>query len=79
MTHIKDWLAEALNEREGLPLAAEEASEFCMLAGVLRAQAQAQGFDACQLEDLCGGDIPGYLLRRHMVVEGPVLAYALAG
>lgn len=70
MADIANWLSNALAEHDGLDMEAEEVSEYSMLAGVLRAQAEAEGFRADDLERACGGDIPAYLFSHDVLGLG---------
>jgi len=75
MKNIVDWLEDLLHERRDSFVGSPDSTEFAMLAGVLRACAQAEGYKVEELEALCGGDIPVFLLnqqlaRRSMDVSG---------
>lgn len=63
MKDIHDWLAERVGE-DWLGLGTGDPTEFGMLAGVLRAEAEAVGYGAQQLESVCSGDISDYLMKH---------------
>jgi hypothetical protein len=59
MVDIKEWLD---GKVAGMPT--DEDSGVEQQAEILRAEAEAAGYTAGQLEDACGGDIGDYL-RQH--------------
>jgi hypothetical protein len=63
MKEMKDWLDRTVGD-DWLEQGQPDPFEFCMLAGVLRAQADAEGFGADRLEKMCDGDVAGYLMNR---------------
>jgi hypothetical protein len=65
MMIITDWLEELLAEQQLRHLPCDgDPSEFGMLAGVLRAQADVQGYPVSELEQACGGDITMHLMHK---------------
>ncbi|EPE96518.1 hypothetical protein B5K06_30415 [Rhizobium grahamii] len=60
---IHDWLEDKLEhmEREGFEV---DTGAFEQQADMLRAEAQAEGYEASDLEGLCNGDIAAYLRDR---------------
>ena len=62
MKVITDWLDDKLATRRNVLGFVEDAEEFSMLAGALRAEAQAEGYCVSDLVDACGGDICRYLM-----------------
>lgn len=68
---ITDWLEALLEEQHLRHLPCEgDPSEFGMLAGVLRAKADAQGYCVSDLEKVCGGDITMHLMQRFADCKG---------
>lgn len=63
MKVINDWLEDKLAARKMVLGYVEDASEFSMLAGALRAEAQAAGYSSSALVAACGGDICSYLMH----------------
>lgn len=63
MKVIEDWLEDKLAARQKVLGHVEDASEFSMLAGALRAEAQADGYSPAALVTACGGDICSYLMQ----------------
>ncbi|MGF9566119.1 hypothetical protein [Neorhizobium sp. JUb45] len=63
MKVIEDWLEDKLAARKMVLGYVEDASEFSMLAGALRAEAQAAGYSPNMLVKACGGDICSYLMQ----------------
>lgn len=75
MKNIQDWLEDKIEARARFGMAAQDAGEFSMLAGVLRGEAQAEGYDLDDLDDICGGDIAHYLLsytNSRLPAEAPM-------
>ena len=60
MKDMTDWLVSDDRSEQGHA----DPFEFGMLAGVLRAQADEEGFGADRLEKMCDGDVAGYLMSR---------------
>lgn len=69
MMIIHDWLEDRVAERRFNILPSDDALEFAMLAGVLRAEAQSAGYSPETLEAACGGDLCNYLMRYTQIVE----------
>ena len=63
MMIIDDWLEDRLAERTMSLEPSDEAMDFAILAGVLRAEAQCAGYDIEAFEAACGGAIPLYLMN----------------
>lgn len=63
MKVIDDWLDDKLAARQMVLGFVEDAGEFSMLAGALRAEAQAEGYSQAALVAACGGDICSYLMQ----------------
>lgn len=74
MKVIDDWLEDILAARKMVLGYVEDASEFSMLAGALRAEAQAAGYSANALVTACGGDISSYLMQATQRAVAPVAA-----
>jgi len=64
---IYDWLENKLEEmgREGFEV---DAVAFDQQAEILRAQAQAEGYEVGDLEALCNGDVAAYLRDRREAI-----------
>lgn len=74
MKVIDDWLDDKLTARQMVLGYVEEASEFSMLAGALRAEAQADGYSQAALVAACGGDICSYLMQVTQRSTAPMAA-----
>jgi hypothetical protein len=63
MKPIQDWLEDRLDNLpdEGFEV---DSMAFEQQADILRAEAQAEGYEAVDLEELCNGDIAAYLRDR---------------
>lgn len=74
MKVINDWLEDKLAARKVVLGYVEDASEFSMLAGALRAEAQAAGYSSNALVAACGGDICSYLMQATQRFVTPMAA-----
>lgn len=74
MKVINDWLEDKLAARQMVLGYVEDASEFSMLAGALRAEAQAEGYSTRALVAACGGDICSYLMQATQRSTVPMAA-----
>jgi len=61
---INDWLEDHIEERRFDLGTTDDPQEFAMLAGVLRSEAAAYGYRMEDLEEVCDGDIPTYLMMK---------------
>jgi len=70
---IRDWLEDRLESmnREGFEI---DASAFDQQADLLRAEAQADGYEVSDLDELCNGDIAAYLRDRREAISSASLA-----
>jgi len=66
MLVILDWLDDRLEERRFAALPAGDEHDFAMLAGVLRAEAEAAGYGVDRLVEACNGDIVAFLMSRQL-------------
>ncbi|WP_220326495.1 hypothetical protein [Rhizobium wenxiniae] len=66
MMIIHDWIDDRLEERRFAALPAGNEHDFAMLAGVLRAEAEAAGYSADRLVEACDGDVVAYLMSRQV-------------
>lgn len=66
MLIIDDWIEDRLEERRFAALPAGEEHDFAMLAGILRAEAEAAGYDLDLLLQVCDGDVTAYLMSRQL-------------
>lgn len=66
MSDIDEWLNTKVSRLRLFAAPTSDPTEFTMLAGILRAEAEAVGHPAEELEDACGGDISRYLMWRHL-------------
>ncbi len=66
MLTIDDWIEGRLEERRFAGLPAGEEHDFAMLAGVIRAEAEAAGYDLDLLVQACDGDVTAYLMSRQL-------------
>jgi hypothetical protein len=66
MMIIDDWIEDRLGERRFAALPAGEEHDFAMLAGVLKAEAEAAGYGADGLVAACDGDVVAYLMSRQL-------------
>lgn len=73
MKTIRDWLEDRLESmnREGFEI---DASAFDQQADLLRAEAQADGYEVSDLDELCNGDIAAYLRDRREAISSASLA-----
>jgi hypothetical protein len=73
MKPIQDWLEDRLDNLpdEGFEV---DSIAFEQQADILRAEAQAEGYEANDLEELCSGDIAAYLRDRRTSKTGASLA-----
>lgn len=74
MKVIDDWLDDKLSARKMVLGYVEDVSEFSMLAGALRAEAQAAGYHPNALAKACGGDICSYLMQVTRGADTPMAA-----
>jgi len=74
MKVINDWLEDKLAARQMVLGYVEDASEFSMLAGALRAEAQADGYAPGALVTACGGDICSYLMQATRTASASMAA-----
>ncbi|KRB62087.1 hypothetical protein ASE04_19600 [Rhizobium sp. Root708] len=75
MKNISDWLDENVNDDVNLDddAAVEQQSDL------IRAEAEAAGYSAADLNNACGGDIAGYLRNRRMGAAGEDANGKIAG
>ncbi len=68
MMIIEDWIDDRLELRPYAALPAGEVHDFAMLAGALRAEAEAEaaGYTVNLLVEACGGDVAAYLMARQL-------------
>jgi len=66
MMIIEDWIDDRLELRRYPALPAGEVHDFAMLAGALRAEAEADGYTVDLLVEACDGDVAAYLMARQL-------------
>ncbi|MDP9812967.1 hypothetical protein J2W42_005838 [Rhizobium tibeticum] len=77
MKLLHDWLDDKLEEL-GQAGYENDTSMFEKHADLLRAQAEADGYDASDLNELCGGDIAAFLRDRQAAMNEANMADKLA-
>ncbi|WJH38618.1 hypothetical protein N7E02_04275 (plasmid) [Aliirhizobium terrae] len=66
MPVIEDWIDDRLEERLFAKLPAGHEHDFAMLAGVLRASAEAPGYGVDRLLAAWDGDIAAFLMSQQL-------------
>ncbi|MEY6563358.1 hypothetical protein AB8Y43_15265, partial [Listeria monocytogenes] len=62
MLVLHDWLEDRISERRGDIGPSSDITEYYLMAGSLKAQALADGYDPNDLDSICGGNIATYIL-----------------
>ena len=75
MKNISDWLDENVNDE----VKVDDEAAIEQQADIIRAEAEAAGYSAEDLNKACGGDIAGYLRNRRVGAAGKNADGKLAG
>jgi hypothetical protein len=65
MKNIFDWVEDVMVDPSFFSACRSQSLDFPTLAETLARQAQAEGYSPDELDEACGSDVSGYIMKAH--------------